>query len=65
MGPLYGETPVPEPSSTCKPMAYEPSPKFPSEAPKNSGAHLQSLLLHLQVVTVIIDFILLVVELYI
>jgi len=44
-GPLYGETPVPELSSTYKPQAYEPSPRFPSEASLERGAHLQHLLL--------------------
>ena len=40
-------TPVPEPSSKHKPPSYEPSPRFPSDAPIERGAHLQSLLLHL------------------
>ena len=42
MGPLYGETPIPEPSSTHKPLAYEPSPRFPIEAPMETDAHLLS-----------------------
>jgi len=45
MGPLYGGTPVPELSSTHKPLAYEPSPRFPSEASMERVAHLQGLLL--------------------
>ena len=49
MGPLCGETPVPESSSTHKPLAYEPSPRFPREASMEKGAHLQSLLARLQV----------------
>jgi hypothetical protein len=48
-GHLYGEIPFPEPSSTHKPLGYEPSSRFPSEAPMERGTHLQSLLLHLQV----------------
>jgi len=39
---------LPEPSSTYKPLAYEPYPRFPSEAPMERGAHLQSLLACLQ-----------------
>jgi len=49
MGPLCGETPIPEPSSTHKPPAYEPSPRFPSKAPLERGFYLRGLLLHLQV----------------
>ena len=46
MGSLYGERPIPETSSTYKLPAYEPSPRFPSEAPMEGDAHLQSLLLY-------------------
>jgi hypothetical protein len=38
----YTETPVPELSSTHKPLAYEPSPRFPSEVPMETGAHLSA-----------------------